>query len=46
MPEGAVLYPVEERFGLLVDAEWTTRKNNHLSRLIKNAGYAIPGACM
>ena len=36
----------EDRFGLLVDAEWTTRKNNHLARLIKKAGYAIPGACM
>ena len=28
----------EDRFGLLVDHEWTTRKNNHLKRLIKNAG--------
>lgn len=36
----------EDRFGLLVDAEWTTRKNNHLARLIKKAGYAIPGASM
>ena len=36
----------EDRFGLLVDAEWATRKNNHLARLIKKAGYAIPGACM
>lgn len=36
----------EDHFGLLVDAEWTTRKNNHLARLIKNAGYAIPSACM
>ena len=36
----------EDRFGLLVDAEWNTRKNNQLDRLIKNAAYAIPGACM
>ena len=36
----------EDRFGILVDTEWTTRKNNHLSRLIKKAGYAIPGACI
>ncbi len=36
----------EDRFGLLVDAEWTTRKSNHLDRIIKKAGYAIPGACM
>ena len=25
----------EDRFGLLVDKEWATRKNNHLTRLIK-----------
>lgn len=36
----------EDRFGLLVDAEWAARKSNHLSRLIKKAGYAILGACM
>ena len=30
----------EDRFGLLVDHEWTTLKNNHLKRLIKNAGFA------
>ena len=28
----------EDRFGLLVDAEWATRKSNHLDRLIKKAG--------
>lgn len=28
----------EERFGMLVDLEYTTRKNNRLKRLIKNAG--------
>ncbi len=36
----------EERFGLLVDTEWTGRKNNHLLRLVKSADYAIPGACV
>ena len=36
----------EDRFGLLVDHEWTTRKNNHLKRLIKNAGFAESGACV
>jgi len=36
----------EERFGLLVDAEWSGRKSNRLKRLIKNASYAIPGACV
>jgi DNA replication protein DnaC len=36
----------EERFGLTVDAEWATRKTNRLTRLIKNAGYEFPGACI
>ena len=36
----------EDRFSLLVDAEWTTRKSNHMDRIIKKAGYAIPGACV
>jgi DNA replication protein DnaC len=27
----------EERFGLMVDAEWSRCKSNHLNRLIKNA---------
>ena len=34
----------EERFGLLVDAEWSARKSNRLKRLIRNANYDIPGA--
>ena len=34
----------EDRFSILVDAEWSTRKSNRLKSLIKNAGYAIPGA--
>jgi DNA replication protein DnaC len=29
----------EDRFGLLVDREYTTRKNNRLHRLIKNANF-------
>lgn len=36
----------EDRFGLLVDHERTTRKNNHLKRLIKNAGFAESNACV
>jgi len=36
----------EERFGLLVDAEWSSRKSNRLKLLIKNASYAISGACV
>lgn len=38
--------PFEDRFGLLVDQEWATRKSNHLRKLIKNAGFAGPGACV
>lgn len=36
----------EERIGLIVDSEWTSRKNNHLKRLIKNAGFAETEACI
>ena len=35
-----------ERFGLLVDHEWDTRKNNRLKRLIRTADFPISGACM
>ena len=34
-----------DRFGLLVDQEWTSRKNNHLKRRIKNARFSDSGAC-
>ena len=36
----------EERFGLIVDSEWIARKNNRLTRLIRNAGYDFPDACI
>jgi DNA replication protein DnaC len=36
----------EERFGMLVDSEWTFRKNNRLLRLIRDAKFACPGACL
>ena len=36
----------EERVGLMVDAEWTSRKNNRLKRLIRKAGFSIPEACV
>ena len=36
----------EERFGLIVDAEYTARKNNRLTRLIRGANFAWPGACL
>ncbi len=34
----------DERFGLLVDTEYTSRKNNRLKRLIKGAGFDQPDA--
>lgn len=36
----------EERFGLIVDAEWTARKNNRLARLVRNAAFDCPDACI
>ena len=36
----------DDRFGLLVDAEWTSRKNNRLKRLIHAAGFPDTGACI
>ena len=36
--------PFEDRFGMLVDVEYTSRKNNRLKRLIKNAGFEQPDA--
>ena len=34
----------EDRFGMLVDIEYSSRKNNRLKRLIKNAGFDQPEA--
>lgn len=34
----------EDRFSLIVDSEWASRKSNRLNRLIRSAEYAIPGA--
>lgn len=31
--------PFEDRFGLMVDREYTSRKNNRLQRLIRKAGF-------
>jgi len=36
----------EDRFGLIVDTEWSKRKNNHLTRLIRNAGFTDNNACI
>jgi len=38
--------PFEDRFGLLVDIEWTRRENNRLNRLIKKAGFPMRNACL
>ena len=32
----------EERFGLLVEAEWLARRNKRTGRLIKKAGFRFP----
>ena len=40
------IVPFEDRFAMLVDAEWSARKSNRLTRLIQNAGYAEPVACV
>lgn len=34
----------EDRFGMLVDIEYNSRKSNRLKRLIKNAGFDQPDA--
>ena len=34
----------EDRFSLIVDAEWASRKSNRLNRLIRSAEYTIPDA--
>jgi DNA replication protein DnaC len=36
----------EERVGLIVDAEWMSRKNNRMKRLIRNTGFSMPEACV
>ncbi|MFZ5987719.1 MAG: ATP-binding protein, partial [Bacillota bacterium] len=36
--------PFEDRFGMLVDIEYSSRKNNRLKRLIRNAEFDQPDA--
>lgn len=38
--------PFDNRFGILVDAEYTSRKNNHLKKLIRNAELEPPDTCI
>lgn len=36
----------EDRIGFLIDAEWSSRRSNRMTRLIKKADYAISDACL
>jgi DNA replication protein DnaC len=36
----------EERVGLMVDTEFTSRRNNRLKRLMRQAGFSAPEACL
>ena len=36
----------EDRFSLIVDKEWCSRKSNHLKKLVKQAGFSDPSACV
>ena len=36
----------EERFGLIVDTEWSRRQSNHLNRLIRKADFHFPNAAI
>ena len=36
----------EERFALLVDAEWNHRQKNKLNRFINNVRFSLPKACI
>ena len=38
--------PFEDRFGMLVDVEYSNRKNNRLKRLIRQAEFEQPGAAL
>jgi len=47
MDDGAVAeLGFEDRFSMMVDAEWTARKNNRLKRLIRKADFEFPGASL
>lgn len=36
----------DERFAMVVDAEWTSRKNNNMQKLLKKADLKIRNACL
>lgn len=38
--------PFEDRFGMLVDKEWDKRKSTKLQKIIRDAGFRYPNACV
>ena len=36
----------DEKFGLLIDAEWSARRSRKLTRLIRGAQFHLPSACV
>ncbi|MDR1893040.1 MAG: IS21-like element helper ATPase IstB [Oscillospiraceae bacterium] len=36
----------EDRFGMIVDRQWSDRKNAHIARLTKGATFKLSGACV
>jgi DNA replication protein DnaC len=36
----------DDRFGMIVDRQWSDRKNAHIARLTKAATFKLPGACV
>ncbi|AJA49802.1 insertion sequence IS1162 putative ATP-binding protein [Clostridium pasteurianum DSM 525 = ATCC 6013] len=36
----------EERFGLIIDTEWSRRKNNKLNKLIRKSEFSFNDACI
>ena len=47
MQESAMsILSFSDRFGMLVDHEWDTRRNNRLKRLVNKADFPISDACM
>jgi hypothetical protein len=42
----SIMESFEERLGLMVDIEWSRRKTNKLARLIRQAQFRFPEACM
>ena len=43
---GAKSLTFNERFSMIVDCEFTNRENGMLARLIRNAGFSEPSACV